>query len=62
MARKDTSDEAFKQMISQLESGKQYKVLTQHEYEALLAISSRKDLTVAKRYNKQVTLRQPVPL
>ena len=45
MAGKDTSDEAFKQMISQIESGKQYKVLTQHEYEALLAISSRKDLT-----------------
>lgn len=42
MAGKDTSDEAFKQMINQIESGKQYKVLTQHEYEALLAISSKK--------------------
>lgn len=43
MAAKDSSDEAFRQMLDKIEASKKYKVITQEEYEILLAVNTSKD-------------------
>lgn len=39
-----SEEEKMKKMVEQIEAGKKYKVLTQEEYDALLAINANKDL------------------